>query len=85
MTNIRGDEMTRESPTNRKKSIKFMLWVSIILIVALIVFFLVTVVFSDSSDSDTTDEVGDDAALVEEVENSIAHNLIEDVAVYTNF
>ena len=77
--------MTEEDNRNKQKSVRFLLWVGILLIIALIVFFLVTVVFSDSSDSDTTDEVGDDTVEVEEIENSIEHSVVEGVTVYTNF
>ncbi len=82
---MRGDEMTEEDNRNKQKSVRFLLWVGILLIIALIVFFLVTVVFSDSSDSDTTDDVGDDTVEVEEIENSIEHSVVEGVTVYTNF
>lgn len=77
--------MTEEDNRNKQKSVRFLLWVGILLIIALIVFFLVTVVFSDSSDSDTTDDVGDDTVEVEEIENSIEHSVVEGVTVYTNF
>ena len=77
--------MTEEDNRNKQKSVRFLLWVGILLIIALIVFFLVTVVFSDSSDSDTTDDVGDDTVEVEEIENSIELSVVEGVSAYTNF